>query len=214
LGEILQRYGETFNGTPVSLPIPTDAPAEIPRIILQSSDGIYKGEFSPARTNIFMYRKTDNVEELDIENFFNFSTELFLQFLSIVKGKTGRLAAVLIRYVQKENPGIFLSRYFLKEKWIKAPFNRPQSFEIHSHKRYIYKGKYNINSWVRCKTGYVEKIPKEPIILIEQDINTFPEEMTTKEFSYEEIKDFYSTLAEEFDSILSLYFPNGGLING
>ena len=105
-----------------------------------------------------------------------------------------------------------MAQHFCKEKWLTVPFNRPESFEIHAHKRYFFADRFNVNSWVRCKTGLLVNPDRESIILIEQDINTVAEEMETREFSAEEIKDFFRLVPCPINSVRdigNLFFFNG-----
>ncbi len=202
----LEKWGELFDSSPISMPLPSDAPSEIPRIILQSSTMHHKLELAPKRANLFWLRQAET-DKIILEDYLCFAAGLLCDYVNIVSGKVGRIAAVLNRSLIDPNPGLFLAQHFCKEKWLSAPFNRPESFEIHSHKRYSLADRFNVNSWVRCKTGFLVKPDRKSIILVEQDINTIPEEMETREFSDEEIRDFSRLVEVEFDSILSLYFP-------
>ena len=208
LGYVLTKWGELFDKAPVSMPLPSDAPSEIPRIILQGSEGRSKLEFAPSRANMYWLRQNE-ADEVTVGDFLDSATNVLNDYIVIVNGKVGRIAVVLNRYAKHENPGLFLAQHFCRDRWQIAPFNRPESFEIHARKRYVLNNQFNINSWVRCKTGLIKMPAQEGIILVEQDINTLPEETETKEFSNEQIKEFCKMVLGEFDSILSLYFPEG-----
>jgi hypothetical protein len=202
----LEKWGELFDSPPISLPLPSEAPSEIPRVILQSSTMHKKLELAPKRANLFWLRQSET-DTIILEDYLRFAVDVLHDYVNIVSGKVGRIAAVLNRSLINPNPGLFLAQHFCKEKWLSAPFNRPESFEIHSHKKYSLADRFNVNSWVRCKTGFLVKPDRKSIILVEQDINTILEEMETREFSDEEIRDFFRLVKVEFDSILSLYFP-------
>lgn len=92
---------------------------------------------------------------------------------------------------------------------MKAPFDDPSSFELHGHKKYIYRS-FDVNSWVRVRSGKAR--PKQgisrPIVLVEQDINTLAELMESRSYSKREISTFFRHIIKEFDSILKLYFPS------
>ena len=206
LGSVLQKWSEVFDSSPISLPLPLDAPSEIPRIILQNSSKHKKLELAPKRANLFWLRQTET-DTIILEDYLGFAANVLSDYVNIVNGKVGRIATVLNRSLKNPNPGLFLAQHFCKEKWLTAPFNRPENFEIHAHKRYSFADRFNVNSWVRCKTGILVKPERESIVLVEQDINTVAEEMEKREFSDQEIRDFFRLVKEEFDSILSLYFP-------
>jgi hypothetical protein len=208
LASVLGKWGEVFDSPPISMPLPSDAPSEIPRIILQDSTKNRKLELAPKRANLFWLRQTET-DTIILEDYLAFASDVLCDYVKMVNGKVGRIAAVFNRYLINPNPGQFLAQHFCKEEWLTAPFDRPASFEIHSRKRYSLADRFKVNSWVRCKTGLLVKPDGKSVILTEQDINTIPEEMETREYSDQEIRDFFRLVKKEFDLILSLYFPEG-----
>ena len=65
-----------------------------------------------------------------------------------------------------------------------------------------------MNSWVRNKTGKATSADEsKSIVLLEQDINTLAEEAPNRNFSKEDIANFYNHIPSEFDTILLLYYP-------
>jgi hypothetical protein len=88
-----------------------------------------------------------------------------------------------------------------------APFNRPEAFEIHAHKRFK-MGEFLVNSWVRCKSAIASSASEmQPIVLVEQDINTLAEDVPSKVFRKAEIEAFFAKVSTEARTILNLYFP-------
>ena len=59
LRTILDLCSDKFDGDPVVLPLPENAPREIPRIILERRDKSLKLEISPVRFNLFGYKTKD-----------------------------------------------------------------------------------------------------------------------------------------------------------
>ena len=53
LTDLLQKYGERYDGGVTSLPIPPDAPAQLPRVLLQSADTTWRLQAGPARVTRF-----------------------------------------------------------------------------------------------------------------------------------------------------------------
>jgi hypothetical protein len=94
---------------------------------------------------------------------------------------------------------------------LKNPFNRPDSFEIHSHKLFQLPGSGMINSWMRVKTAQLttEPPPAPPVIIAEQDFNTPSEQEPDREFTDPEMSQFYKACPSEIDKVLDLYFPKG-----
>jgi len=215
LKEVLTKFGDLFDGDPMSFPIPNDAPAEIPRVILTNKNPNNKLEICLNRTNLSQ-NDLLNGAEISAHDFFKKNKTNYHDFLNIIQSKVHRLAGVVIRYAFCENPGLFLARHFCHNKWDKEPFNRPESFELHSHKTFNLFEKQGhapliVNSWVRCKSGFrkEEGGGTSKIVLVEQDINTLQDANVLKTFSPQEIDDFFKAIPEKFDEIMKLYFPEG-----
>jgi hypothetical protein len=205
LGNLSAKFSSVFDGDPVSLPMPADAPVEIPRIILKSSDNKTKFEAALNRMNFFTYLKK-NETDIDEKVFRELFMNLFKEYIKITSAKIGRLALVRVKFVRDDNPGLTLAKHFCKDKFLKEPFNRPENFELHSHKKYILEG-FTINSWVRCKSGFL-KTDNTKLITVQQDINTLAEELDQKDFREEDIVNFFKIIPEEHQSILYKYFPD------
>jgi hypothetical protein len=212
LKEILHKFGSQFDGDQISFPIPDDAPADIPRIILTSRKPNIRLEVSLIRTNLYRF-ESQNDPELDIYEFYNSNQKNYKDYLGLLQTNINRVAGVIQRYAFCDEPGIFLSRHFCQSKWDKQPFNRPESFELHAQKAFNLYGEKSdelmVNSWVRCKSGLRKVEAGEPtkIILVEQDLNTRYDESVRKIFSMAEIDRFFSTIPLKFDEIMKLYFP-------
>ncbi len=199
-----------FDGEPTILPpVPEGAPLEIPRIILESTSHEWRCEFSPARVNVYWRRTKSTGECGALGDFFGNAVEILLQYAAQLSPRIARLAALATRFSPHEKPGLFLARHFCKDRWDKAPLNRPENFELHAHKRFTLTSGFTVNSWARSKTGKLSGDGDDKlIVLFEQDLNTLlPEEASKKEFGEAEIKKFFLAAAPELDSILGLYFP-------
>lgn len=203
LEKIISKYADVFSGDTVSIPLPPDAPKDIPAIILHSTDNKFKMEIAESRLNIYCNEKGE--DEINLKSFLEFCMKIIEDYIECTKPVIGRLALVTVKCVENDNPGLTLAKHFCQEKWIKAPFNRPENFELHSHKKYDLK-EFHINSWVRCKTANLS-IGNKPVVLVTQDINTLAEEMNSKDFKIAEIKTFAELTASEQCSILNMYFP-------
>lgn len=203
LGKLMGKFPDTFDGDPVAIPLPPDAPKEIPRLILPSSDGKTKLEISESKANFFRYRTEDD-GVIDVNSWLKRGSDVFEEYIKCTFAKVGRLALVAIRFLENPNPGSTLAQHFCKEKWIREPFNRPESFEVHSHKKYEFSH-FKVNSWVRCKSGILKK-DNAPIILVEQDINTVSEEIDKKGFDNKQIRSFADLATKEQESVLNKYW--------
>ncbi|MFH1360664.1 MAG: hypothetical protein ABIJ41_06460 [Candidatus Omnitrophota bacterium] len=208
---IAGKYAEILNGNPVLLPLPEDAPKEIPRIILSSGDGKLKLEIANSRVNFFRFRKESDTE-IDFPSFLELNLSIVKDYIECTSAKIGRIALVIRRFVETEDPGKILAKHFCKEKFCMEDsklscFNRPENFEIHSHKKYpLPKSKTIVNSWVRCKSGLLKNI-KQPIVFVEQDFNTLAEDQDKLDYDAERIAAFYMESFNEQAEILKKYFP-------
>lgn len=205
LGNVMSKFSDNFDGDTTVIPIPSNAPKEIPRLILASSDKRIRLEISEERVNFFRYRdKNDTL--IDKNSFFELCSDVYKEYMKFTFAKVGRLALIRNNFLKNENPGLTLVQNFCKESLFEEPFNRPSNFEIHSHKEYKFD-EFNVNSWVRCKSAAFQA-DNVPIILVEQDINTIASK--TKEgyeFSIEEIIKFINLATSEQELILVKYFP-------
>jgi len=209
LRDLFPKWTGRFNADPSVLPLPPDIPPEVPRIILSSSDTTWRCEIAPARINLFCRKTSEEGPYPDIGAFFAEVQTLFQQYAEVSQERIARLASVISRIAQHENPGLLIARHFCKERWDVAPFNRPENFELHAHKKYSLGGQFQVNSWVRNKTGmWTGGKEVQPIVVVEQDINTLAESSPTQTFGIDEFKKFFLLTAIEFDSIMALYYPS------
>ena len=203
LAFLLDRWGSKFDGQPLSVPLPNDAPPEIPRIVLTSADASLKMNVSASRIDIFWNRKSSK-DDPDVDFILADFREILQEIVKFTKTSPGRLAAVISRFAPIENPGKVIAEHFCKDAWLEGPLNRPESFELHSHKKYTFAKTFKVNSWFRIKTGRI-LYNNSPAVIIEQDINTLVEEMEKRQFKSQEILKFFNAAATEFDQILKLY---------
>jgi hypothetical protein len=209
--DLLPKWlNEPFDGEPLILPQPpVDAlPRDIPRVVLQSSKGEMRCELAAARVNMYWTRTSANTPDPDLGAFFARTTGLFSDYLRVLPTRVGRLAAVINRFAQHESPGAFLAEQFCKPELRRAPFNRPESFELHAHKKFALSGRFEVNSWVRNKTGasHFDEL-SSAIVLVEQDLNTLAESAAAEAFTEQDISEYFALCARNFDNILALYYP-------
>ena len=204
LERMIGNFADSFDGDTVVIPIPDNAPKEIPRITLHSADGKLKLDIAESRVNLFRYR-TDNDVAVDTSQTLDFSFRVIEEYKDCTQSTIGRLALVVTRFLGKEKAASTLASYFCKRKFTKELFDHARNFEVHSHKKYTLE-EFNINSWVRCQTK--EKAEDNPeIILVVQDINTLAEELAINDFTLEQVKAFLEVAYGEQEQTLCRYFP-------
>jgi hypothetical protein len=195
-------------GEPMMLPSAPGLPRELPKLIVRDDNKGWQIEISDARLNVKWTRTAAN-EAHECAQLLQDGQRYALEYMRVLQPQVGRLAAVVQRFATHPTPGLFLARHFCQERWSKAPFNRPESFEIHSHKAYAFAS-FVVNSWVRCKTAKLAVGDlQEDGVLVEQDINTLAEQAASRDFSQQQTSDFFGNVPREFAQILDLYFPKG-----
>jgi len=208
LKTLLDNCSDQFDGDPTVLPLPDDAPKEIPRIILERKDKSMKIEVTPVRLNLFR-TKTENEDKILPKSFLSSQPDLLRKIIEDMGADCVRMAVVLERFCFKNEPARDIAIHFSKEDFIKQPFNRPSAFELHSLKKYTFLDSFEVNSWVRIKSGRAqpEKGVFRPAIIAHQDINTFAELMNKRVYDSHDMSNFFGNIFEEFENILELYFP-------
>ncbi len=211
LSRLFPRWLGLFDGEPVILPLPDAVPKDIPRAIFESRSGEWRCECASGRINLFWKQPAGSTANQTLQRAYGALIPLLTQYVEFVDSRIGRLAAVASRYVTHPSPSRYLAGHFCKERWLAAPFNRPESFELHAHKRFPLGGHFQVNSWVRNRTGKLTAEGSErDIILVEQDFNTLAEEQAERSFSLGEVSQFFEAAGPGFDEVLNLYYPTNG----
>ena len=209
LKTVLDHCSDQFDGAPTVLPLPNDAPMEIPRIVLERKDKSMKLDISPQRLNLFRIKSQDE-DKISPKKFLCTEVGLLVKLIKALRADCVRMAVVLERFCPKREPAKDIAIHFCKENFMKEPLDRPSAFELHSLKKYTFLDSFEVNSWVRIKSGGVQLQPEgvlSSVVIAHQDINTFVELMDTKIYNNNDISKFFSNIFEEFDNILKLYFP-------
>ncbi len=213
LPRLLGGLADVLDGDPITVPVPSEAPPEIPRLFLGNKDQSLRLEVSLVRADVRWQLKESGLR-LDLRQFCDFALRALAVFHEAMPATPGRIAIVVNRFQPYENSGKAIAAHFCRlpllsdEPGRKGPLNRPQQFELHAHKRFNL-GKFQVNSWVRVKTGtFAEAGKQQPIVFFEQDINTLPEILADAEFSEADIREFYNLCVDELDVISRLYFPD------
>jgi hypothetical protein len=203
ISTILTRYAARYNGELQALPLPDNAPPEIYRVVLQSSDRTYKLQASPARIDSFW----DGMTGADQGEAFS-GIEVLEHYVAAAPVRVGRLALIVTRIADDNNAPQTLIERFCNAQSITRPFNNSKAFEIHNQKSYELPVFVElINSWVRCKAVEMIAPQQKTVILVEQDINTLEEYRLQRNYNQERLRTFFAASSAEADAILQLYFP-------
>ena len=206
LGRVLGDHHSLFDGQIMTFPLPEDAPSEIPRLTLASADGSQRLEVGPQRLDIHWNNVLGDVPKL--EDIIKKISAPILTLLEPGDLSIGRCAVIVTRQLDVQKAADILRDKFCKKEVItgNGPLKRTDNFEIHNHKKYTLKPvDIEINSWVRCKavTAYPTS---NTAILVEQDLNTPMEQLTTTRFNKVETEQFYDAAIKEIANVLTIYF--------
>jgi hypothetical protein len=196
---------------PEPLVLPTaDLPPELPRISWQKeqkpwSAGVAPVCFSVAWRNWLVLNDT----KINLGYFLSKSLPILLAYKRYFKVRVSRIAFTCSRFARQKNPAKLLAEHFCKPAWIASPFNRPENFEIHSHKVFDLPGSQKINSWMHIRTAQLtgDAPPSALVIVAEQDFNTVGEISSNQNYTENDISRFFRASAKEIDKVLDRYFP-------
>lgn len=176
-----------FDGEPIILPLPDDAPSEIPRIILTSKDNEHKCHISKERVE-FIYSNEANpdreVSELR-EQFLVTLGDIAKVVKSSWKAEVYRLGFVINSVSHYEAPVEIIKTKFIRE----GVLNHPRRLEVFVLDRMTWDN-LKINRGYRVST-LIKREGKEErkLLSVNFDINTIPEEKYS--FDTESIVAFY-----------------------
>ena len=208
---VVGLLGKYVGDEPTILPIPKDAPLELPRIVFSSPDKKWSLNISPNRTDFFFYvSPTATKNEVDADEFSSIASEFFVNYQKALNLRIQRIAFVTERSTIRDDAlAYILDRFCKKEQTTKGkPFFNAKRFEIHSFKKYDWES-FNLNSWVRLKYTPIKNEDGEivPAVLVINDLNTYSlDEDPEAAFSEGEIHSFYEKIPQHLGKILKLYF--------
>ena len=187
---------------PTILPIPDDAPSNIPRIMLSNKSEEYKCNIAANRIDFFYEEKK---EPKPLKESFNQFYPNYKKFFTTLKSEfnpqISRLALIskLISFLNESSNNL-IKNTFLKEKIFGDTYN----LEI----IILYKEKVDtlkINRLIRIKSLRKKDPPESDMALrSEIDINTLPG--IIGDYSKEEIDKIYKLFLDKIDYSINLYF--------
>jgi hypothetical protein len=207
LAKVLGGAASPYDGSVIApqLPSEIELPPDVPRAILQSADQRWKLEGSPTRINTYWLRQTPE-EEVPVDVLTR-CMEFHLDYAKDRAVVPIRMALVVNRYAPSADPSEALIKWFCSIHARTGPLRRSAAFELHNHKVYRLGGQecYRVNSWVRLRTAAMATTG-EPLVTVEQDINTTLDPEHPSVFAPEQLPDFWTSARRDVDSILDLYF--------
>ncbi|MEE8429942.1 MAG: hypothetical protein V3S16_01710 [Candidatus Desulfatibia sp.] len=200
-----------LDGEPTILPIPQDAPADIPRITLQSSDKLLSLSVAPSRTNLEFSVPIDLVVDvIDYSSYYSDLPKFLVEFSSELGLMVQRIGYVTERLIIRDDVlSLIMDKFCNKAQTSKGrPFHNPKRFEIHSLKKYNWED-FQLNSWVRLRylPITIKDEENKPALLVQNDLNTLSyKDDPGSEFNTKVIEKFFDNIPSHLEQIWNLYF--------
>lgn len=162
-----------FDGDPTILPIPNDAPFELPRIILNSKNKLFSCNISPQRVDFIVNKSrmaAASDKAIDIEVEFMKHTISIAQIILEKLGWSINRVALISQFKSKPEGGVIP---FL-QKMLTDDFNKAaKELQLHSLKL-VEINDFKVNHWLRLisQNGGTDK----EFLLISSDLNTLQTE--------------------------------------
>lgn len=195
-----------FDGEPLILPIPNDAPPEIPRIILKNREETISCNLSLNRIDFVWNEKADpsrKIEEVSedyLDGLFN-ATKVLKNGFNPTINRLGFIATFFV-YLE-ESATAFLSRTFIKNGYL----SDSKQIQLGAL-RLITVDAVDANRWIRLSPLTHKETGKDTAISIIVDINT-PLEILY-DFKLEDIKRFYKQVVLVTQKSLESHFQKRG----
>ncbi len=172
--ELLDLTKDIFNDEPLILPIPDDAPKDIPRIILKSTNSSYYVNVSLDRLD-FNFRVIDEGEDLKFEEIIdghlNNIEKIYNFLLNYEHTRISRIGFIARFFIKLEGG----SPTFIKNKFLKEGlFPNARSIDILENEK-ISLDSYQLNKLINIKSLRKKEEEEFKGLLTEIDINTIKE---------------------------------------
>lgn len=173
--------GDLLSGEPLVLPLPSDAPLEIPRIVLKSKDERYSCNVSGARIDFFYRDKDPSRKWVDLrDEYLQYLVATSHTLVETLKATVTRLGSVAEFEVPIDiSPSLTIRRAYLKEGIIPGE----HAIELGVLHRQSWET-LEINRWIRLRGKEAESRLRVVV-----DINTIPEKKY--DFDVDGIESFY-----------------------
>lgn len=197
----------SFNNNPTILPLPTDAPLEVPRIILRTDDDNFNLNISPIRIDLFYNNKKLDADGAPIGDMKEVESKIISILQEVTKLLTTKYSIHIPRLALIAN--IFIKLEISSKKYLIDNFIKDNSIQNSEemHLNFLFKkdlGKYKVNEWLRFQSLRNLKNPKDDSgISLSLDLNSFSE--VNYNFDKETLGEFYKLCFTEIKKEINLY---------
>lgn len=205
--QIIKNTKNLFDRDPIILPIPVDAPAQVPRIILKSKNESYSMNISLNRFDFYRTERSaknglpiKEISEIK-DSYLNKIASITEAIKKVAGVRIVRLGLVMTLQARgKEKAIIFISKSYLKQGR-----TTENVFDINLGilKRANISG-YNANVWFRINPlRMTADLSDDRLLSTVFDINTLPEEML--DLTANGVCNFYASAISHIESKSKLY---------
>jgi len=212
VNNIKQRYPDIFDGDPTILPMPDDAPPQIPFVQLIDKKECYQLNISRRRIDFFFHNKQMIGEiHLPVLKLYDIFLQVFKIMCDEIRAPFNRCAVVVEWTIALDSVS---AAEFLKKKYIdsRAPYRNPFTVRLNYLSREVFDN-FTTNAWVNLRSARKSNAPEENnFIIVEIDYNTIPEEKY--EFNHDDIAKLIKQYYERMNSCIDehvLYLGNSNV---
>ena len=186
--QVRSAAGDLLDGEPLVLPLPSDAPSEIPRIVLKSKDERYSCNVSGDRLDLFYRDKKPSQKWIDLrDEYFQHLSAISHTLVETLRTTITRLGSIAEFEVPiSTSPSLTIRKAYLKEGILPGE-HEIQLGVLHRESWETIE----INRWLRLRGKEGESALRVVI-----DINTIPEKKY--DFDVEGIESFYNQVSNFF----------------
>lgn len=168
VNRINKELKDLFNGEPLIMPIPDNAPLEIPRIILNSKDQDFSLNISPTRVDlIFNNKKQAVIEFKELSNQMKKYISLLAKILEDEFSSSFiRMGVVSVTKIETDKPLDSLYSYLDLSK---VEIKNKKELQLHLYEKEKGEG-INYNNWIRLIAQDYD--PNRPGLVMVNDINS------------------------------------------
>lgn len=166
---IAQIPNSVFNQMPTILPIPPEAPSEVPLVLLNSVDGKYSCNIARSRID-FILNNATSVTDISVD-LLNFINQIHLYVSAIFNNKRIIRFGLVNQYFYEEANAVKL----IEEKYFNNSLGDLEELNIRYNRRFSQE-KYDFNNVVDIMKGNIinENHVVKDGVLIQRDINNVP----------------------------------------
>lgn len=175
MGGVNSSMGNLFDAMPQVLPIPADAPAEIPRVQMRSENGKYNCNIACSRVDFILNGDfRDEVVWPDLTKDFLAKVKLFIGNV-FEQSKIVRFGLIGNFFIPDKSATTSMTK-----KYLKVDLNSAEEINLRFNKRTSSHG-FNLNNITSINTALAETNGQaDKGIFIELDVNNIPAQETIK----------------------------------